>query len=256
MHCSVFGDNYEDFMSEDGFSDEYLYGTSANCCEKWYPHLGANCPASSGGAVNGEAEDEPLDGDQWLREALPLPGSNECCNRFFGNAGTACPFENTDQNGYYWTAYEDNLPNDSPMPIIYNHTFYPLVESGTCINGTDYPEWMGLDDDYSQMYLFKTLDGCCNKWFTDWGVQECKNNVVRGHYNKTYCPENRPILSEDGTGCEETENAVNTKWYPDLDAYTCKSDGDSPSWMSSADYIDYYIFTTKEACCGEFGYNC
>ncbi|EJK47233.1 hypothetical protein THAOC_34063, partial [Thalassiosira oceanica] len=26
----------------------------------------------------------------------------------------------------------------------------------------------------------------------------------------------------DGTGCEETENAVNTKWYPDLDAYTCK----------------------------------
>ena len=84
MHCSVFGDNYEDFMSEDGFSDEYLvclkvytsiellmcacgsnlsiatsqFGTSANCCEKWYPHLGANCPAS-GGAVNGEAEDEP-----------------------------------------------------------------------------------------------------------------------------------------------------------------------------------------------------
>ncbi|EJK59933.1 hypothetical protein THAOC_19791, partial [Thalassiosira oceanica] len=48
---------------------------------------------------------------------------DECCNKFFKDSGTACPFENTDQNGYYWTAYEDNLPNDSPMPIIYNHTF-------------------------------------------------------------------------------------------------------------------------------------
>ncbi|EJK48070.1 hypothetical protein THAOC_33163 [Thalassiosira oceanica] len=280
----VFGDNYEDFMSEDGFSDEYLFGTSANCCEKWYPHLGANCPAS-GGAVNGEAEDEPWmsnpysmsnyyfpdfsqnscgfgrDYPSWMgingyeKHYLFLDG-DDCCDRFFKGSGVACPFEHTYDPGYYWESYQNDFYNDSPMPIIYNHTFYPLIESGTCINGTDYPEWMGLDDDFSRMYLFKTLDGCCNKWFTDWGFQECKDHVVQGHYNKTYCPENRPILSEDGTGCEETENAVNTKWYPDLDANICKSDGDNPSWMVSADYIDYYIFTTKEACCGGFGYNC
>ena len=180
----------------------------------------------------------------------------DCCNRFFKNSGAACPFEHTDQNDYYWTAYEDNLPNDQPMPIIYNHTFYPLMGKRTCINGTDYPEWMGLDNDFSRMYLFKTLDGCCDKWFTDYGSQYCKDNVVQGHYNKTYCPENRPILSEDGTGCVETNNVAGPQWYPALNVSTCKSDGDTPSWMLSEDYKDYYIFTTKEACCGGFGYNC
>ena len=36
MNC-VFGSNYENWMSEDGFGEWYLFGSSANCCEAWYP---------------------------------------------------------------------------------------------------------------------------------------------------------------------------------------------------------------------------
>ena len=326
IFCSVYGANYENFMSEeDAFRDEYLvrlgytpaqllmhsfvsylsiapqFTTSENCCQKWYPQLGANCP-ETGGAVNGEAEDEawlssPYSQSNYyypdfsqdscgfgrdypcefsflssLRSTL-FPNTNsawmgingyekhylfmdsvDCCDRYFKNSGTACPFESTVQNDYYWTAYETNLANTAPMPIINNRTYWPLIESGTCVDGTDYPDWMGFDDEFSRLYLFKSLEGCCNKWFQDWGYQDCINNVVTGYYKKTYCPENRPVLSQDGTGCVEYTNYSSASYYPDLDGYTCKNDGDSPSWMSLVEYKDFYIFHTKEACCSAFGY--
>ena len=65
---------------------------------------------------------------------------SECCSKFFPTASN-CPYENTKQIGYYWESYQPNLPNDafSQYPIIYNHTYYPDLNSGTCINGTDYP---------------------------------------------------------------------------------------------------------------------
>merc|ERR1719223_1927624 len=145
----VYGANYEDFMSEeDAFRDEYLFTTSENCCQKWYPHLGANCP-ESGGAVNGEAEDEAWlsspysqsnyyypdfsqnscgfgrDYPSWMgingyEKHYLFMDSVDCCDRYFKNSGTACPFESTVQNDYYWTAYETNLANTAPMPEITN----------------------------------------------------------------------------------------------------------------------------------------
>ena len=33
----VWGNNYENWMSEDGFGDWYLFNSSATCCEAWYP---------------------------------------------------------------------------------------------------------------------------------------------------------------------------------------------------------------------------
>jgi len=58
----------------------------------------------------------------------------ECCSKFFPSA-TNCPYENTAQTGYYWEKYQDSIPNTAPMPFIYNHTYYPAFESGTCVNG-------------------------------------------------------------------------------------------------------------------------
>jgi hypothetical protein len=35
---------------------------------------------------------------------------------------------------------------------------------------TDYPKWMASDVDFERLYLFKTPEGCCKKWFnTDVG---------------------------------------------------------------------------------------
>jgi hypothetical protein len=36
VNC-VQGNNYEDWMSEHGYNDWYLFGTAVECCEAWYP---------------------------------------------------------------------------------------------------------------------------------------------------------------------------------------------------------------------------
>ena len=43
--------------------------------------------------------------------------------------------ENTEQIDYFWTTYEDNIDNLDDMPVRYNHTFYPDINAGTCVNG-------------------------------------------------------------------------------------------------------------------------
>ena len=59
---------------------------------------------------------------------------SECCEKYFpGKSG--CPYERTKQVDYYWTSYQDNLPNSEDMPIVYNHTYFPVFFSGTCVNG-------------------------------------------------------------------------------------------------------------------------
>jgi hypothetical protein len=75
----------------------------------------------------------------------------ECCERFFPLASN-CPYENDPQIGYYWEQYQPDLPIGStdPWPEYYNHSFYPDIQSGTCINGTDYPEW----SEYQCNHLF------------------------------------------------------------------------------------------------------
>ena len=58
----------------------------------------------------------------------------ECCKRYFPGVG-GCPMEHDIQTGYYWETYQDDVSNLDKMPARYNHTFYPDLNSGTCING-------------------------------------------------------------------------------------------------------------------------
>lgn len=63
---------------------------------------------------------------------------DECCNTYFPLSSN-CPFETTPQTGYYWETYHEDQRNDAIQSPFYNHTFYPDLAAGTCINGTDYP---------------------------------------------------------------------------------------------------------------------
>lgn len=66
---------------------------------------------------------------------------SECCERFFPLASN-CPYENDPQTGYYWEIYQPDWPiGATDWPVFYNHSFYPDLQSGTCVNGTDYPAW-------------------------------------------------------------------------------------------------------------------
>ncbi|KAL7532720.1 hypothetical protein ACHAWF_004220, partial [Thalassiosira exigua] len=170
MNC-VYGRNYEHWMAEDGFDAEYLFTNATACCDKWYPGRSGSCPDSQR-AVNPEAEDEPWHMSPYSMRNYYFPdfNVNSCgfgrdypawmgynnyekhylfqtgseCDKYFPMESN-CPFENERQTDYYWTSYEDNIDNLLDMPIIYNHTYYPDINGGTCVNGTDYPPWMAAD---------------------------------------------------------------------------------------------------------------
>jgi len=279
LNC-VFGSNYENWMSEDGFRQEYLSGTFEDCCERWFPQLGADCPADTP-AANPEAEDEPWmaspysmsnyyfpdfevdncgfgrDYPAWMgingyEKSYLFTVGSECCNRYFPNAGN-CPFENTVQLDYFWTTYEDNIDNLEDMPIRYNHTFYPDLNAHNCVNGTDNPKWMEQNDEFKRLYLFKNHAGCCRKWFSDFDLDGCMNNVVQGIYNVEPCPLNRPDCNNVATITNIQEHRWGM-WYPDIDGYRCKNDRQIPDWMLLEGYVDLYLFNTQAQCCSAFGY--
>ena len=163
----------------------------------------------------------------------------ECCQKFFPSA-TNCPYENTEQTGYYWEKYQDNINNTTPMPTIYNHTYYPSFQSGTCVNGwafmvteielflrpsyfssslsmhfsllfsTDYPSWMASDVDFKRLYLFKKPEGCCKKWFVT-AVDACVNSIIQGKYDILPCPTNRPECNQTSSVTNATAEVL-SKW--------------------------------------------
>ena len=175
----------------------------------------------------------------------------DCCSKFFPNADN-CPYENEIQNDYYWTSYQDNIPNSDEMPIIYNHTYYPDLNSGTCVNGTDFPAWMASGTDFKRLYLFKSIDGCCKHWFSEWDTGGCVNNVIQGMYEIEPCPQNRPECNHTSSITNETE-ALLGMWWPDIDAHICKQDGEMPVWMLEEGYSEWYLFNTRQQCCAAFG---
>ena len=65
------------------------------------------------------------------------------------------------------------------MPTIYNHTYYPDINAGTCVNGTDYPEWMASDTNFKRFYLFKEPEGCCKKWFEGYNFDNCMASIIQ-----------------------------------------------------------------------------
>jgi len=277
----VWGNNYEDWMSKNGFGDYYLFGSSENCCEKWYPGK-SDCPDTER-AVNPEAEDEPWFSDPYSAQNYFFPDfeknscgfgrdypawmgingyektylftsgdGDACCQKFFANLGTACPYENEPQTGYYWTSYFEDKDNAAAMPTVYNHTYYPDINLGTCINGTDFPDWMRSDTDFERMYLFKSAEGCCNEWFNT-GLRSCMAKIVQGFYDYVPCPENRPDCNETPSITNITEHRLK-QWYPALKGGSCRNDEDMPGWMLNDEYAPFYLFNTVEQCCAAFGY--
>jgi len=282
LNC-VFGSNYENWMSEDGFRQEYLSGTFEDCCERWFPHLGMGCPADTS-AANPEAEDEPWMASPYSAQNYYFPDfevdncgfgrdypawmaingyeksylftvGSECCNRYFPGVGN-CPFENTLQLDYFWTAYENNIDNSEDTLIRYNHTFYPDLHARNCVNGTDNPKYMEQNDEFKRLYLFKNHAGCCKQWFSDFDLTGCMNNVVQGFYNVEPCPLNRPECNNVAniTDIEDLEDHLFGMWYPDIDGYRCKNDRQIPDWMLQEGYADLYLFNTRAQCCSAFGY--
>jgi hypothetical protein len=118
---------------------------------------------------------------------------------------------------------------------------------------------MASDRDFKRLYLFKRLDGCCRQWYTEWNVDECVKNVIQGKYLTEPCAINRPGggTPED---CNTTAPVVNNTelqlqmWYPDINGYRCKKDGNMASWMRAEGYAIWYLFNTREQCCAAFGF--
>ena len=161
---------------------------------------------------------------------------NECCDRFFPSSSN-CPYEITPQVGYYWETYYDRLANDATDIIpFYNHSYYPDIHSGNCINGTDYPSWMVETEDYRHLYIFHEPEDCCEFWF---GAPGC--GIVQSEYT-------------NATSITNQTAALLEMWYPMLHERRCVNDGATPSWMLGETFREHYLFNTREQCCGFFGF--
>ena len=130
---------------------------------------------------------------------------------------------------------------------------------------------MASDVDYIRLYLFKSLEGCCKNWFTIHNQESCVNDVIQGVYiDKLPChlnrPDEGPETDADGNAlpCEDIlpDHANNpdqpidrtSMWYPDLDGMKCKDDGHMESWMLHDDFVEWYLFNTRQQCCAAFGF--
>jgi hypothetical protein len=236
LNC-VQGRNYENWMQEDGFGPYYLFDDPAECCEKWYPARGSSCPDSER-AVTPEAEDEPWLSNPYSMDNYYYPDFSRnscgygrdypawmgwnayekhylfregwrCCSKFFPTMTGNCPYEHTEQLDYYWTNYEDNIDNLDDMPIIYNHTYYPDINSGTCVNGV--------------------IQG-------DYPVQPCATNRP----DQQECNETAVVIN--------TTEALLSMWYPDIDGNECQNDGNMPKWMLIEGYRIWYLFNSRQQC--------
>jgi hypothetical protein len=265
-------------MAEEGFDAHYLYNVSSDCCKTWYPAR-TDCPDLQT-AVNPEAEDEPWhsmpysmrnyffpdfsrnscghgrDYPAWMgfnnyEKHYLFRTGQECCEKFFPKV-SGCPYEVETQTDYYWTSYQDNIHNLDDMPVKYNHTYYPDINAGTCVNGTDYPPWMASDVDFKRLYLFKNLEGCCEMWFTAFDLEGCVNNVIQGVYEVEPCSTNRPECNH--TSSTDPGVAKLEMWYPDMDGLKCKNDGHMEKWMLADGYSIWYLFNTHQQCCSAFGF--
>ena len=65
-----------------------------------------------------------------------------CCDKFFPGASSCPEIPDEIDTGYYWESYQENLNNGEAMPIVYNHTYYPDVNAGTCVKDGKSPKWM------------------------------------------------------------------------------------------------------------------
>ena len=97
-------------------------------------------------------------------------------------------------------------------------------------------------EDFKRLYIFHEPQGCCEYWFGAYGPDsDCVSSVIQSAYtNHTANTNMTAVLLE--------------KWYPMLDERRCVHDGNVPNWMMSETFRDFYLFSTREACCSTFGY--
>merc|ERR1712194_845328 len=172
-----------------------------------------------------------------------------CCEKYFSSSAN-CPYEDettNPQTGYYWEKYQGNLPNAVAAPVIYNHTFYPDMNARTCVNGTNYPEWMASDKGFIRLYLYKNNpEGCCKFWFGEDSVDGCVKSIIQS----TYIDRN-DAQSADVTPVDKIE-----MWYPIMEEEKCKNDGSMPSWMLDEVYAEWYLHHSKQLCnIAHFGFS-
>jgi hypothetical protein len=120
------------------------------------------------------------------------------------------------------------------------------------VTRTDYPGWMASDVEFKRLYLFNTLDGCCEKWFTPYNLDGCKSRVIQGLYSVLPCPLNRPDCNNAPAITNVTDHKMNM-WYPDMQGSSCKNDRQMPEWMLAEGYTEWYLFNSREQCCSKFG---
>jgi hypothetical protein len=97
-------------------------------------------------------------------------------------------------------------------------------------------------EDYKHMYIFYEAEDCCEFWFGQPGPSSgCATSIIQSIYTNVTSSTNMTALLLE-------------KWYPILDERRCVQDGQPPSWMMSESFRDYYLFSTRESCCGFFGY--
>jgi hypothetical protein len=258
----VLTNTYEEWMMEEGFSDYYLFNDGSDCCDLWFP-ASNNCPDTQASVTQVIEEDDPYqnyffpdfdlnscahgrDYPAWMGQEgytrwYLFIDPQECCSKYFP-ASQRCPYEINPQSGYYWESNNsDNANGAADTRPYYNHTYYPNMQLGTCINGTDYPSWMIETEEFKRLYIFNEPQGCCEFWFGDFGESSgCVSNVVQGDYDASI------TVSTNRTA------DLLEKWYPLLEQRRCVKDGATPTWMLSETFSDYYTFSSQEACCAMF----
>lgn len=94
--------------------------------------------------------------------------------------------------------------------------------------------------DYIRMYIFHEAQDCCEYWFGSYGPDSgCVSSIIQSEYvNNTASTNMTEVLLE--------------KWYPILDERRCVRDGSPPGWMMGETFREYYLFGSRDACCGAF----
>lgn len=183
-------------------------------------------------------------GDNGYEKSYLFTTGEECCSRFFPTT-SGCPYENTKQTGYYWESYQENRPNAEALPPIANLTYYPDLNSNTCIQGDDYPSWMAADDIYKRLYIYYDAEGCCSFWFGK--DSSCVASVFTSTAGVTLT-----AAATNSTNATEALLILKSMWYPQLDARMCSNDGFAPDFMLNDGYTQWYLFNTQAACCAAF----
>lgn len=95
-------------------------------------------------------------------------------------------------------------------------------------------------EDYIRMYIFHEAQDCCEYWFGSYGPDSgCVSSIIQSEYvNNTASTNMTEVLLE--------------KWYPILDERRCVRDGSPPGWMMGETFREYYLFGSRDACCGAF----